>query len=309
MPMSAIPRRVILLLSAGLLVAGCQPPSPPPPTVAIAATKPAQAVRQLTAHLRDNELQAFAREAVPPELHGRLEAAWREGRTRWPLDELPFGSRLPEMLAALAAPDAEAHLQQVFERQFAGADRALKTAAASLGLFGAQYVAHEAGYSDDERQHYAQLIAAISQWGASAPLGDRQRARQALAQLAGAARRTGLTSAAAFREAGMDASLRRLGPFAAAFKQALTAYGLDLDADLGTLEASLQQQTGDRARVRMRYRLAGQDIDTVVSLRRVDGRWYLTDYLRHAEAALARPAPAHAVPSGPVTGPGPRARR
>jgi hypothetical protein len=63
----------------------------------------------------------------------------------------------------------------------------------------------------------------------------------------------------------------------------------------------------------MRYRLGDQDIDTVVSLRRIDGRWYLADYLRHAQAALARPPaqaapiaePAAAMPSAPAA----RARR
>ena len=80
--------------------------------------------------------------------------------------------------------------------------------------------------------------------------------------------------------------------FAAAFKQVLARYGLDLDAGLATLDATLVQQTGDAARVRMRYRFADRDIDTVVSLRRIDGRWYLEDFLRHAEAAIARPVPA-----------------
>jgi hypothetical protein len=41
----------------------------------------------------------------------------------------------------------------------------------------------------------------------------------------------------------------------------------------------------------MRYPLGGSDIDTVVSLQRVDGRWYLADYLRHARAAVAAPGP------------------
>lgn len=297
----------LLLSCACLLAASCKPADPDQPPTAhastAAATRPAQAVRQLTAHLRANELEAFALEAVPPDLHARLAIAWREGRTRWPLDELPFGRRLPAMLATLAATGSEKKLQQTFERQFAGADRELRSAASTLGQFGAQYVANEGDYSDDERQHYAQLIAAASQWGLRAPLGDRERARQSIAELATAARRTGLASEADFRAAGMQASLRRVGPFAAALKRALARYKLDLDADLGTLEATLQQQTGDEAKVRMRYRFAGQDIDTVVSLRRLDGRWYLADYLHHAEAALARPAPPPATQTAPATPP------
>lgn len=290
-------RAALLLACACLLAASCRPaagPGEPPaaPPATAAATRPAQAVRQLTAHLRNNELEAFAIEAVPPALHARLQVAWKEGRTRWPLDELPFGRRLPAMLHALAEPGSEAKLQATFDRQFAGATRELRSAAITLGQFGTQYIASEAsGYSADERQHYAQLIAAGGRWAAGAPLGDRERARASIVQLATAARRVGLASEEAFRAAGMDASLRRVGPFAAAVKQSLLRYGLDIDGGLGALDASLLQQTGDRATVRMRYRFAGQDIDTTVSLQRIAGRWYLSDYLRHAEAAADAPPP------------------
>jgi hypothetical protein len=301
-----------LALACLLLAVACDSRQAPAEGPAANAT-PAQVVRQLTAHLRNNDLEAFARAAVPPKLHTQLDLAWREGRTRWPLDELPFGSRLPGILGSLAAPGSEARLQRIFDRQFAGANRELRSAASALGVFGTQYVSNEGDYSDDERQHYAQLIAATAQWGARAPLADPARAKAGIAKLAAAARRTGLTSEAAFRDAGLEGGLRRMGPFAAAFKQVLAAYGLKVDADLATLEATLQQQTGDTALVRMRYRFAGQPIDTVVSMERIDGRWYLADYLRHAQAALARPPaqaapiaePAAATPSAPAA----RARR
>jgi uncharacterized membrane protein affecting hemolysin expression len=81
--------------------------------------------------------------------------------------------------------------------------------------------------------------------------------------------------------------MQRLEPFAATLNQVLAQYGLALDASLTGMQVTLLQQTGDSARVRMRYQLGGSDIDTVVSLQRVDGRWYLADYLRHARAAVA----------------------
>jgi hypothetical protein len=294
-----------LSISACLLaVASCrqadtEEPRPAPPATA-AAHRPAQAVRQLTAHLRNDELEAYAIEAVPPALHARLQVAWKEGRTRWPLDALPFGRRLPVILHALAEPGSEAKLQQTFDKQFAGATRDLRSAAIALGQFGTQYIASDAaGYSADERQHYAQLIAAASRWAASAPLADRERARASLVQLATAARRVRLASDADFRAAGMDASLRRIGPFAASLKLALMRYGLDIDGGLAALDASLLQQTGDRATVRMRYRFGGQDIDTTLSLQRIDGRWYLSDLLREAEAAASAP-PRGAAPAVPA---------
>lgn len=279
--------RVLALLGLLLLAAGCGRPPPATVDAGGGAIRPAQAVRRLTAHLRANDLPAFARDAVPPALHAQLEVAWRAGRTRWPLDELPFDERLPPLLKSLSAPGAEARLQQVFDRQFSGARAELRAAAAALGLFGVQYVSREGDYSDDERAHYAQLVAAISHWGMAAPLGDPRRARAAIRQLTAAARRTGLASEADFARLGMQESLRRLGPFAASVKRVLAQYGLPLDDSLAAMRVELQQQTGDQARVRMRYPLGGGDIDTVVTLQRVDGRWYLRDYLRHARAAVA----------------------
>jgi hypothetical protein len=255
------------------------------------ATEPAQAVLLLTRHVHRNDLEAFARDAVPPALHARLDLAWRQGRTRWPLDELPFDERLPPLLGALAAPGSERRLQQVFDRQFSGAHAELKAAAAALGLFGVQYVRHEGDFSAAERAHYSQFIRALGHWGASAPLGDPQRARSAIPRLAAAARRTGLATEADFAAAGMAQGLRRLGPFLLTLKQVLRGYGLDLDASLGGLQVRLERQRGDTASVRMRYALGGSPIDAVVDVERIDGRWYLTDYVRHAEAAAAAPAP------------------
>ncbi len=277
---------ICLLLLALLALAACKPSSEQGKAAADPAAKPAQAIGLLTGHLRDNDLDAFSRDAVPPALHAQLETAWRSGRTRWPLDELPFGKRVPDILKALAEPGAPAHLQQVYDQQFAHQDRQIHAASRSLGLFGAQTLQQQGDYSDDERQHYAQLVTAVSAWGAQAPLGDPKRARTAITQLSAAAVKTGLTSPAAFAEAGMGASLRKLGPFAAVFKRTLVPYGWNLDADLAGMEATLQQQTGDSAQVRMRYTLAGQPIDTVVTMQRIDGRWYVADYLRHARAAV-----------------------
>jgi hypothetical protein len=44
--------------------------------------------------------------------------------------------------------------------------------------------------------------------------------------------------------------------------------------------------------VRIHYPLGEREIDTVVSLTRRDGQWYLSDYLRHADEVLAAAMPA-----------------
>jgi len=286
----ALPTLMAGALVAGLLLglAGCSAETPPPG----AASAPEQSVLVLAGRLRDNDLVGFARDAIPPGLHPAMAEAWRSGRTRWPLEELPFDHRIPGMLATLSEPGAEKRLQRDFDRQFANAHGEIRSAARSLGLFGVKYLESDRSLTADERHHAVQLVAAFSAWGEQARLGDPRQARASIARLGLAARRTHLTSEAAFREAGMDESLQRLGPMWAALKDTLRGYDLDLDESLGGMQATLVERNGDRARVRMRYPLAGKTIDTIVAVERIDGHWYLSDFVRHARAAAAQQAPA-----------------
>src|SRR5690606_10896590 len=152
--------------------------------------------------------EAFARDAVTPEVHARLETAWREGRTRWPLDQLPFAEHLPRAMPALSAPDAEKTLQQGFDRQLANASVA--SAAEFLTVFTVQYITRQGDFSVSEREHYPQLVQALGTWAAQAPVGDRMRAQAAIATMATAAREAGLGDAQAFADAGMAEGLARM---------------------------------------------------------------------------------------------------
>lgn len=287
----------VLLVAIGLL-GGCRRDAAPP-TTAETVRGPAGAVLRLVRDLRRDDLAGYARHAVPPALHARLDAAWREDRSRWPLTELPLHARLPGMLTTLAAPGAERALLGTYNRQFAGADGELRSAAATISLFTVQYLQREGDYSDEERDHYIQLVGALGRWGQRAPLADARRARTAIPRLVSAARLTGLADPGRYSQLGMERSLRRLGPFFARFKRVLRGYGLDLDAALDSVRADLAEQTGDTARVRLRYTVAGQDIDAYVRVQRIGGQWYLTDAVRHAQVQATAPLAA-TDPAAPV---------
>lgn len=268
-----------------------------------APSQPTAAVMQLVGDLRRNDLAAYSRHALPPLLHDQVQSAWSEGDTLWPLTQLPLDQQVPGMIAALATPGADEALATTYQRQFAGAHRELRAAASTMGLFAAQYVNGQETYSEQEREHLVQVISALTRWGQQAPLGDPQQARAAIPQLVAAGRATGLGEADALAETGMAGSLERLGPFFAELKQVLTTYGLDLDATLDSVQATLLEQTGDRARVRLRYTLAGMPIDAVVLMERLEGRWYLSDTLRHARAEAAAPTAPGGQAAGEPAGP------
>lgn len=258
------------------------------------ATGPGAAVTRLAEHLRHNELRAFARDAVPPAQFNALEAAWRRGDSRWPLTELPLDEQIEPMLAALAAPDAARGLKQSFDRNLANQGSDLRQAAATLGAFGVQYVQGEGDYSAAERAHYIQVIEALSDWARQAPLGDPARADAAISKLVAATRTSGLGGETSLQAIGMEQSLARLEPVFAACKNVLASYGLLLDRSLDGLRVELVEEQGDSAQVRIHYPLAAREIDTVLSLQRHGGRWYLADFLQRgeeavqAEAAVAR---------------------
>ena len=294
--MSTPIRRAIAGAMLGLAAfsAGCDRNGPSPDT----PTLPAQAVQQLVDDLRRDDLAAYARHAVPPELHARLETAWSQGRTLWPLTELPLDQKFQGFLTTLAEPGSEQKLLAAYRRQFAGADAEIRTAATTLGLFTTQYVSKESAYSDTERDHYRQLIAALVHWGQRAPLSDPVRARRVIPQMTLAARATGLGGPEGLRRAGMERSLQRLGPFFVRVERGLGQYGLDFDAALSGMRITLAEQTGDRARVRVQYTLAGQAVDALVQVERRGERWYLSDLLRRAEAEAGAGIVADRSPAG-----------
>lgn len=301
------------LLLAVLALAGCKRS---PAELPGASAEPAAAVRELARTLQRNDLAGYARAAVPPEQYRRLQQAWSEDRSRWPLTQLPLAERLPEILDTLSAPDAERQLQRAFDAQFGGQAASLRQAAHSLGLFGVQYLRNQGDYTPEQRGHYVQLVQALSGWAEHAPLSERKRAQAAIARLSAAARRTGLRSDADLHGLGMEQSLARLGPFLADLKAVLGDYGLDLDASARELRTGLVSQQGDQAVVRIQYPLAGAQIDTTAVLVRQQGHWYLRDTLHEVDALLAAAAapiaasaqPADA-PAPPAAGPAPPAKR
>ena len=295
----SLPHRLALLagLLGALLAGGCQRDATPSSPIAVApaarvapATRPIDAVLLLRDRLLARDGLGFARLAVPPGLHARLASGWSAGRTRWPLDELPLDARLPKMLAALQQKDAQSTLIATFNRQFKGADRDIDQTLRTLVVFGGEYVQKSPDYTAAEREHVVQAIAAIGDWAVAAPLSDPARARRFFTALVAAAQRSGIDGKAgnaAFARLGMDDSLRRLSPFLATLlAQLRDQYGLDLDASLRGLDVRLLEQTGDSARLRLRYTLAGRPIDAIVPAVRIDGHWYLADFVARAQASL-----------------------
>ena len=256
-----------------------------------AAERPVDAVHVLRDRLLARDGAGFARVALPPGLHAQVETAWRSGRSTWPLQELPLDGDIPRMLAALQEPDAAKGLMTSFRSQFAGADGDIDQAVRTLVVFGRGYLQKDPDYSEEQRKHIDQVMLALGDWALAAPLSDPVRAQHLFSALAATATRTGVDGRRAnadFARLGMTASLGRLSRFyGTLLTQMRLQYGLDFDASLRSLHVSLAQQTGDTARLRLDYVLAGRPITAIVPVVRIDGHWYLADYVDDARRSLA----------------------
>ena len=140
-----------------LAVAACREPANDP---ARPAAEPVAAVQAMALRLAGDDLVGYAKLSVPPSQYQRLQQAWAEGHSQWPLTELPLGDQLLPMLAALRTPNASVELQRSFDRQLAGQAGAVRQAAQSMGNFGVQYLRHQKGYTPGQQAHYIALVGA-----------------------------------------------------------------------------------------------------------------------------------------------------
>lgn len=290
--------RYALLLACALALpwlSACRPTPGPAAKDAsglrnVAAERPVDAIYVLRDRLLARDGAGFARVALPPALHAQVEAAWRDGRSRWPLEELPLDGDIPRMLAALQEPDAARSLTASFQRHIAGADGDIDQAVRTLVVFGSSYIQTDPDYTPKERQHVDQAMTALGDWALAAPLSDPKRAQHLFAALAAGAAHTGIDGRRAnfdFSRLGMTASLDRLSRFfSTLLSQLRLQYGLDFDLSLRSVQVSLLQQTGDSALLRLQYRLGAAPIDAVVPIIRIDGHWYLADYVARARRSL-----------------------
>ncbi|KAF1013311.1 MAG: hypothetical protein GAK31_03460 [Stenotrophomonas maltophilia] len=278
-----------------LAVAGCRREGVDP---GVAPAEPVAAVQAMAERLAEDDLVGYARLSVPPAQYARLQQAWLQGHSRWPLTDLPLDDQLLPMLESLRRPDAAAQLKHSFDRQLAGQNSAVRQAALSMGAFGVQYLRHQKGLTPTQQTHYIQLIESLSRWAQAAPLSDRARARSSISALVAAAGKVQVKDEDSLSAAGLEGSLQQLAPFLHTLKAVLASYGLGVEEALRSLRGEVLSLQGDNALVRLQYELAGDTLTVQVPLSRREGHWYLTRTLAHTDALLRKAAAAEAESAG-----------
>jgi len=281
--------RLFALLLA-LVVAGVGCRSEPEPITG-APEEPVAAVKALAGALRDGDLRRYAELSLPPELYAQQQALWRRDVSAAQVDP-EEAERWRTMMAELTAPDAEEALWakaqprlQALQQQ-AGPRWTMGVTMMSGFLTAA--IAANPTLSETERAHAKGLLDAVKTWaGDHSTFTNEARARKAIATAVETARSLDLPNLEDAGKLEFEPVLDKAGIAFRGAKSMATAYGIDIDAALGQVQAEVIALDGPQARVRVRYPLLGQTVTFEQPMVQIDGGWYRQDAVEALQASLA----------------------
>ncbi|MCZ8164612.1 hypothetical protein [Silanimonas sp.] len=296
-PLSTRVGRVGLLLAL-LALAACQRDAEPVPG---APDEPVAAVEALAEALREGDLKRYAELSLPPAMHAQQKALWRQQvAAKNPVDA-EQAQRYAELMAQLTAPDAEAALWAKAEPKLVALEQELgpkwTLGVTMLSGFATTAISASETMSEAEKGHATGVVTALAEWaGDQAQFTDRERAKQALGVAVRTARELDLPDVAAIEALEYDPMLEKAGVAFRAFKEVVSAYGIDADAALSQVQAEVIAIDGPSALVRVRYPLLGQEVRFEQPMRQIDGGWYREDAIEALERSVAE------LDAAPATG-------
>jgi len=289
-------RRLLLIALALLALAGCR-------REVVAPGDPVAAVKGMAAAVKDNDLVRYSRLSMPPALHKRMEARWKENLALAPPPTAAQQQDYAKWMGRLTAANAEAQLYRSFDRKLKKIETELNSQwplmQATGGIFLNGVITANPKLTAAEKAHAKAMGSAVIAWLKPERVTDRDRARRAIAVLTTTAREINLPTLADSRRLEMIPTLEKAGRGLKGLKQIGRIYGLDADDSLAHVQARVAALDGPVATLEVSYPLLGKTVSFEMKLLRRDGRWYSADAVRDAEEALTRPAGSVATATAP----------
>ena len=269
----------------------------------VAPGDPVAAVKGLATAVKDNDLVRYSRLSMPPALHKRMEARWKENLVLAPPPTPAQQQDYAKWMRRLTSADADAQLYRSFDRKLKKIEPELNSQwplmQATGGIFLNGVISANPKLTAAEKAHAKAMGAALVAWIRPELVSDRERARRAIAVLTATARDINLPTLADSRRLEMIPTLEKAGRGLKGLKQIGRIYGLDVDDSLSQVQARVASVDGPVATMEVSYPLLGKTVSFEMMLLRRDGRWYGADAVRDAEVALTRPAGSAAAATAP----------
>lgn len=290
-------KRFAALAFAGLVAVGMSACSKDEAAV---PSGPAETITKAAADLRASNIVALVQTVVPPKHYERMKSEWKNKIATSPSTEAEK-AEFAATMAKLTAADAETALYAEIEPALAKYEAEM---AAQLPLmvgmgrgFAGQAVAESTQLNDQQKAQANQMLDAVAAWVQKTNFFDRELAKKSIARAVKAARDLNVKTLDEVEKLEFEQMLEKVGIAFQGFKDVLAIYGLDFDATLDSVKASVVSEQADQAKVKVEYTFLGQALSAESDMVKSEDRWYGKEALAEIEKAANAPAVAEPAPA------------
>jgi hypothetical protein len=273
MRVSVLKRVISLLLVLGLLLlSACRAPWNE------AKAKQAELdTRQIMQSLIAPDMQLYRERTLPPKQLAKLKQNWPAVRSKLALnagEQATFNM----LLIRFTENKAEKHLQRDLDAKIKRLSTEINTKwplmQTSLDLLMQGWVESSQQLSSSEKAHSRALVAAIISQMPAEWLQNKELREQAFAQMVVIARELEIDNYNEFNQLSYKQFNDKLAHLIQGLKDLGLVYGLDWNASQAQLQVKVLEQSGNKAKVQIRYPLGKKWVEFSMDLIEQDGHWY-----------------------------------
>jgi hypothetical protein len=233
--------------------------------------------RQMMRTLIEPDLQQYRERTLPPSELAQVKKNWPIIRKKFELNEGEQTS-FNKLLNRFIEDKAEQHLLRDLNAKIKPLSNEIDSKwplmQTSLDLLLQGWIESSEQLSKAEKAHGRALVAAIIAQMPAEWLQDKVMREQAFTQMVVIARALEIESYQDYNEFSYVQFNDKLAQFIAGLKKLGTVYGLDWNAGQSRLEVKVLEQSGNKAKVQIRYPLGQKWVEFTMDLIEHDGHWY-----------------------------------
>ena len=243
-----------------------------------AKAKQAEAdTRQMMHSLIAPDLQIYRERTLPPAELAQVKKNWSLVRKHFELNEGEQAS-FNKLLNRFIEKNAEKHLQRDLNAKMKPLSNEMDSKwplmQTSLDLLLQGWIESSEQLTSAEKAHGRALVAAIIAQMPAEWLQDKIMRERAFAQMVDIARALEIQNYQEYNEFSYERFNDKLAQLFAGLKKLGLVYGLDWNAGQSQLEVKVLEQSGNKAKVQIRYPLGKKSVEFTMDLIEQDGRWY-----------------------------------
>lgn len=227
--------------------------------------------------LQKPDMALYRELTLPATERATLERQWPAIRKKFALDSSEQKS-FDKLLLRFIEPNAEHNLQRDLNAKIkpirSEIDSKWPLMQSSLTLLLKGWIESNQQLSRAEKDHAKALVAAIIEQMPAEWLQNQDLRQRAFNQMVSTARSTQIQNYQQYNQLSYDEFNGKLTQFLAGLKELGKVYGLDWGRGIAQLQVKVIEQSGNRAKVQIRYPLGQKWVEFSMELIEQQGHWY-----------------------------------